>query len=68
MVPEFWDPVTGSIRRLSYRTDGQHTVVPLALVADGSGFVVFREATSATFASHPAQDLQVLTLLIRNGW
>ena len=68
MVPEFWDPVTGSIRRLSYRTDGQHTVVPLALVADGSGFVVFREANSATSASHPAPDLQVLTLLIKNGW
>ena len=44
-VPYLWDAVTGQSRPLSYRTQGEVTVVPLALRAGQSAFVVFREAT-----------------------
>ncbi len=68
MVPEFWDAVTGTTRPLSYRTEGQHTVVPMSLAADGSGFVVFRDATNAVSASHPEPHVQQLASLEGQDW
>ena len=50
--PEWWDAVTGTTRPLSFSVDGQHTVVPLNLGPEESGFVVFREATDAASANH----------------
>lgn len=44
-APEFWDAVSGTSRPLSYRQDGDYTVIPLSLEAEGSGFVVFRKKT-----------------------
>lgn len=44
-TPYLWDAVTGTSRPLSYRTEGEVTVVPLSLAAGASTFVVFREPT-----------------------
>ncbi|MET0179643.1 MAG: glycosyl hydrolase, partial [Novosphingobium sp.] len=41
-APEIWRADSGQAEPVSYRTDGQHTVVPLDLAAEESVFVVFR--------------------------
>ena len=44
-LPEFWDPVTGAMRKAdSYAIADGRTTVPLRLAAYGSLFVVFRRA------------------------
>ncbi len=41
--PELWDAVSGTLRTLpEYRTDQQHTLIPLKLDALQSAFIVFR--------------------------
>ncbi len=50
-VPELWHADTGMVSPVSYRTDGDHTIVPLALNAEDSVFVVFRRPTDARQAS-----------------
>ena len=62
-TPEYWDAATGTSRRLSYRTEGPQTVIPMALIPLQSGFVVFREATTATSATVPTPVDTVLTTL-----
>lgn len=47
-VPYAWDAVTGSSRPLSWRTEGEHIVVPLTLAAHQSLFILFREVTAQT--------------------
>lgn len=43
--PEWWDPITGQIRRLNnFRENLGQTHIPLRLEAGESGFVVFRRA------------------------
>jgi hypothetical protein len=51
-LPEFWDPVTGAMRKAERYTiaDGC-TTVPLQLAAYGSTFVVFREPASVVRAT-----------------
>lgn len=46
-VPELWDAITGTSRRVSYRMEEGVTVVPLDLRAEDAVFVVFREDTAA---------------------
>ncbi|MCW1883147.1 glycosyl hydrolase [Luteolibacter flavescens] len=47
-APELWDAVTGTRKPLdTYHVDGGRTVLPLALDAQGSVFVVFRGATAS---------------------
>jgi hypothetical protein len=47
--PELWDPVGGSVQIApGYRVAGSRTEVPLSLPANGSTFVVFRRAASAS--------------------
>jgi alpha-L-rhamnosidase len=46
-VPELWDAETGKSRAVSYRIDGNETIVPLSLKAEGSIHVVFRIPASA---------------------
>ncbi|MEZ0243585.1 MAG: glycosyl hydrolase, partial [Sphingomonas sp.] len=52
--PELWDPVSGTSKPLSYRTEGEATVVSLDLPSEGSCFVVFREATDQASFTVPA--------------
>lgn len=68
LQPEWWDAVSGTARPLSYRTDGQHTVIPLTLGAEESGFVVFRQPAQALSASHPVTEPQVLASLEAQPW
>ena len=43
-VPEFWDPMTGTISPVpAYRQENGYTLVPVHLAPEGSVFVVFRE-------------------------
>lgn len=43
-VPEFWDPMTGTITPAPvYRQEDGYTLVPLHLAPEGSVFVVFRD-------------------------
>jgi len=49
--PEIWYADTGAAEAVSYRFEGDRTVVPLGLEAEESYFVVFREAVSASEAS-----------------
>jgi hypothetical protein len=68
LQPEWWDAVSGTARPLSFRTEGQHTVIPLALGAEDSGFVVFRQPAAASSASHPVTEPRVLTSLEAQPW
>jgi hypothetical protein len=51
--PELWHADTGRIEPVSYRTQNGRTTVPLALDANESVFVVFRQAASAPSAAVP---------------
>ena len=53
LVPERWDAVTGSFNALSYRVEGDHTVVPLSFASGGSTFVVFRHRGAPTLTVAP---------------
>jgi len=50
-VPELWHADTGRSEAVSYRVDGNVTIVPLELAADESVFVVFRKQTAQTSAT-----------------
>ncbi|MFT4077609.1 MAG: glycosyl hydrolase [Asticcacaulis sp.] len=62
-TPELWHADTGQSEPVSYRIDGDSTIVPLDLLAQESVFVVFREtaktqsATVTPAAWHPIADL-----------
>ncbi|MCB2065012.1 MAG: glycoside hydrolase [Erythrobacter sp.] len=62
-APELWDAVSGTARPLSYRTDGDYTVVPLDMGPEQSFFVVFAQPTQArsreVAAQHPEAVAQV---------
>lgn len=62
-VPEMWDAVSGSARPLSYRMEGQVTVIPITLAPDDAKFIVFRETADAAeheVAAPAMQDLSVI--------
>ncbi|MEH3159590.1 MAG: glycosyl hydrolase [Sphingomonas taxi] len=46
-VPELWHADTGTTSAVSYRIEGDRTIVPLALGAEDSVFVVFRRPATA---------------------
>jgi len=50
-APEIWRADTGSAEPVSYRVDGEHTVVPLEMAAEDSFFVVFRKPATAQSAT-----------------
>lgn len=53
-VPERWDPETGNITAIAgWREAGGTTEVPLALEANASAFVVFRQPGAGTAATPP---------------
>ena len=45
--PEIWYADTGAIEAVSWRRDGDQTVVTLSMAPEGSYFVVFRKPTAA---------------------
>ncbi len=48
-IPEFWDPVTGSIRKANtFTMDGGKTTVPLEFGPHGSMFVIFRSQANSS--------------------
>jgi hypothetical protein len=49
--PEIWRADTGKSEPVSYRIEGDTTIVPLDLAAQDSLFVVFRETTKTTSAT-----------------
>ena len=49
-VPELWHAETGKSEAVSYRIDGNETVVPLTLLADESVHVVFRRPVTVPSA------------------
>lgn len=53
--PTLWHAETGEIENVSYRMEGDRTVVPLALDAEEAVFVVFREDTGETSANIAAR-------------
>lgn len=61
--PELWNAVTGSVTPLSYRIDGQQTVVPLDLGSQEAAFVVFREPTRVRASTVKAPPLRMLATL-----
>jgi hypothetical protein len=50
---EIWQPVTGTIERASFRTEGGRTIVPLHLEPNDALFVVFRKNTSGSSFTVP---------------
>lgn len=54
LIPELWDPLTGSVRALpEYRLENARTVVPMRFEARQSFFVVFRKAIAGTEGNWP---------------
>lgn len=49
-MPELWHADTGEVTPISYRIEGDHTVVPLDLGAEVSVFVVFRSPAATSQA------------------
>ncbi|MCJ2185866.1 glycosyl hydrolase [Novosphingobium beihaiensis] len=50
-VPELWEAIGGTMRPLSYSSDGKATTVPLDLGPESAVFVVFRKDTAAASAT-----------------
>ena len=59
--PQKWNPVNGKISDLSYRTDGDRTIVSLDFDPDDAFFIVFREKTSETYCCLPESKCTVIT-------
>ena len=54
-TPELWDAVTGDVKPVTYRIENGQTVIPLALPAEESRFVVFRKTATATAVVVPEE-------------
>ncbi|WP_327195186.1 glycosyl hydrolase [Sphingomonas sp. LH128] len=66
-VPMLWHPETGTSEPVGYRMEGEETIVPLAMEADGAVFVVFREQTDRRSLVLPAKEPVVLAR-IQGPW
>lgn len=56
--PELWRADTGRAEPVSYRMEGEHTVVPLELAAQDSFFVVFRDRAKQPAAVVPKRTVK----------
>ena len=52
--PEIWRAIDGTAAPVSYRTEGQETVIPLDVGAEDAFFILFRKPASAASATIPA--------------
>lgn len=62
--PEIWRAIDGSAAPLSYRTEGDDTVIPLDVGAEDAFFILFRKPAQApgrTVADKPIKTLATLT-------
>lgn len=66
-LPELWHADTGLSEAVSYRTEGDTTIVPLELQADESVFVVFRKPT-AQASANVAKPVPVLLGAVSGPW
>jgi hypothetical protein len=51
--PEIWRADTGTAEAVSYRAEGEHTILPLGLGPEDSFFVVFRKQAGASSRTLP---------------
>ncbi len=65
--PELWDADSGARHPLSYRTEGDRTIVPISLLGDGSALIVFRTPTSVKARTVASPVERVLSTL-ESGW
>ncbi|MFC4594348.1 glycosyl hydrolase [Sphingobium tyrosinilyticum] len=52
--PEIWRAIDGTAAPVSYRTEGQETVIPLDVGAEDAFFILFRKPATASSATLPA--------------
>jgi hypothetical protein len=64
--PELWDPVSGEIRDVAARFEGNATELALELPANGSTFVIFRRPATRSFP--PAADVTRGVMAIDGSW
>lgn len=67
LTPTLWDPTTGDVKPVSYRTVGGRTEVSLHLAAFGSTFVVFHGPAAAATLDLPVQQPRTVEQL-RGPW
>lgn len=65
--PMLWDAETGNLSALSYRTEGNYTVIERNLRAFESGFIVFEEKTDQKAFEVKAPTIRQL-LTMNDGW
>lgn len=65
-APRLWHPETGESEAVSYRIEGDETIVPLSLVAGDAVFVVFHEAATARSLDVPVKTATTLATLDDN--
>ncbi len=65
--PEAWNPMTGKATALSYRIEGEETIVPMEMVPEGSTFVVFRKPASEKLLTL-APPAEMNAMDIRSPW
>ena len=61
--PEIWRAIDGTAAPVSYRTEGQETVIPLDVGAEDAFFILFRKPATAPSATLPAATPRQLTTL-----
>jgi hypothetical protein len=61
--PELWDPATGTIQQVSYRVDGERTLVTIPFDRFGSVFIVFREKTKTKSMTLPNRSRKTVSAL-----
>jgi hypothetical protein len=62
LKPQVWHPDTGVIEDVTYRTEGDRTVVELNMVPDDAVFVVFNGKGAAEQTLQPKSETPVLTV------
>ncbi len=65
--PEIWRADQGKATRVSYRSEGETTIVPLEMAAEESFFVIFRKPATATALTIPTPTYHEIANL-DNGW
>lgn len=65
--PQKWNPMNGKVSDLSYRTDGDRTIVKLDFEPDDAFFIVFREKTTESYFNLPEKKSSIVKELSVEG-